>query len=646
MPGPSTDRLEASERAAAFVEAAHRYAELRWALIRAEGKRPKGEAWQDTKPEAPELAAGKWSRWGERYNLGVVCGPSGLAILDVDRDDDADRAALDLLGTDDLPATPTVRTGRGSRLQLYFADPGGLEKHARDGFELRVGPHQCLAPPSVHPETGRAYAWLPARAPWEVALAPLPETLIRYFAKERRNGSGPTVAPMRGETTAYGRAALEAEAHAVASAAEGSRNITLNNAALKLGSLVAGGELDEAEALAALEAAAAACGLPEKEAKATIESGLGAGLRQPRPRPATSSRPRPQVTSSLVPTPSGGDEVEHLVPDLVPKPHSWQAVDLVARAARPPEPPDIIGLFYVGYFHLLSGESEALKTWLAGVAAADELRAGHGVLWIDGDDVGAGAVLERLRLLGADDESIAARFAYVVPDEPLDQDKLPDVLAAATERACRLAVLDGFNPLLGLHGLDPNSGTDVELFYRLIDPIRKLGIATVLTDNVVKAREARGAWAIGSERKKSKAEVHLGMKTLEPLVRGGRGRAKIDVHKDRPGHLERPSPGILVLENTPTGIAWRIEPDESRGAEGEFRPTNLMEKVSRLLELHSEPQSRNQIESAKLGKAEYVRVALSRLVEEGFASEFSGARGARLVRLERAFRESEEGEQP
>jgi hypothetical protein len=131
------------------------------------------------------------------------------------------------------------------------------------------------------------------------------------------------------------------------------------------------------------------------------------------------------------------------------------------------------------------------------------------------------------------------------------------------------------------------------------------------------------------------------MKKLEPLVRGGRGRARIEVHKDRPGHLERPSPGVLVLETTSTAITWRIEPDESRGAEGEFRPTNLMEKVSRWLELQSEPQSRNQIESANLGRAEYVRVAIDRLVEEGYASEFSGARGARLVRLERAFRESE-----
>jgi hypothetical protein len=370
---------------------------------------------------------------------------------------------------------------------------------------------------------------------------------------------------------------------------------------------------------------------------------------RPRLRPATSSRLRPESTSSLVPFPSGGDEVEDFVPDLVPSTphgaHSWLPLNLVARRANPPAPPEIVGLFYPGYNHLVSGESEALKTWLALAAAADELRAGRGVLWVDADDVGEGALLERLRLLGVDDDAIARRFAYVLPDEPLDEARRDDVLEVVRARACRLAVLDGFNPLLVLQGLNPDSGTDVETFYRLIDPIRKAPTAVYLSDNVVKAREARGAWAIGSERKKSKAEVHLGMRTLVPLIRGGTGRAKIEVHKDRPGHLQRPSPGVLVIETGGERCTWEIRPDESRDAEGDFRPTALMEKVSRYLELQSDATSRNQIEAMKLGKAEYVRVAIDRLVVEGFATEFDGPRRARLVRLERRFREDEDAQE-
>jgi hypothetical protein len=194
----------------------------------------------------------------------------------------------------------------------------------------------------------------------------------------------------------------------------------------------------------------------------------------------------------LVPSspPLRGDEDKHLVPDLVPggeqASHSWTPIDLVARAASPPEPPSIIGLLYPGYNHLLSGEPEALKTWLMIAASVEEMRAGRGVVWVDGDDVGPAAVLERLRLFGADDETIAVRFAYFLPDEPLTVETSRGVLAVVRSRSCRLAVFDGFNPLLVLHDLDPNKGSDVEKFYRLPTPIRRQDFAVVVTDNVVK----------------------------------------------------------------------------------------------------------------------------------------------------------------
>jgi hypothetical protein len=133
------------------------------------------------------------------------------------------------------------------------------------------------------------------------------------------------------------------------------------------------------------------------------------------------------------------------------------------------------------------------------------------------------------------------------------------------------------------------------------------------------------------------------MRALEPLVRGGTGRAKITVHKDRPGHLERPSPGLFVVESGPA-FAWRIKPDDSHDEQGGFRPTTLMGKVSHFLERrYDEPQSRNQIEEAKLGGREYVRQAIDCLIEEGYANEVSGPRGARLVQFVRPFNEDDGG---
>ncbi len=62
------------------------------------------------------------------------------------------------------------------------------------------------------------------------------------------------------------------------------RNHALNGAAYKLGRLVAGGMLTEADVRQALTDAAAACGLPAGEATRTITSGLTAGMRAPRTR--------------------------------------------------------------------------------------------------------------------------------------------------------------------------------------------------------------------------------------------------------------------------------------------------------------------------------------------------------------------------
>jgi hypothetical protein len=409
------------------------------------------------------------------------------------------------------------------------------------------------------------------------------------------------------------------------------------------------------------------CGDDLTEYEASGESGMCGpclrnggylgGLEEAKQRPLTSSRDLvptssrngDETTSSLVP-PLRGTRTKSSSPDLVPVPSSspetsWRLVDLVAEEAEPAGPPDIVGLFYVGRNHLVSGESESAKSWLALIAAVEELAAGRGVLWVDGDDMGAGDVLERLRVLGAADEDVSGLFGYVAPSEPLGGDVRGELVARAEALDCRLVIWDGFNPLLAMHGFDPNSGTDVEAFYRLIDPFRKLGAANVITDNVAKSRETRGAWAIGSERKKSKAEVHLGMRSLVTLVRGGTGRSRIDVLKDRPGRLQRPCPGVLVLESVGDRCRWRIEPNESRAGDGgDFRPTMYMERVSRYLERHEVPRSRNQIENEVPGKGAHIRVAIDRLILEEHATAVEGPRGAKLVQLLRPFVEADDAE--
>lgn len=80
----------------------------------------------------------------------------------------------------------------------------------------------------------------------------------------------------------YAQTALQAECEAVQSAGEGKRNNQLNISAVKIGSLVGAGVLDEALARQELHAAARAAGLPDDEIADTLHSGLTHGKANPR----------------------------------------------------------------------------------------------------------------------------------------------------------------------------------------------------------------------------------------------------------------------------------------------------------------------------------------------------------------------------
>ncbi len=91
----------------------------------------------------------------------------------------------------------------------------------------------------------------------------------------------------------YVEAALIGEAEAVREENEGNRNNRLNQSAFALGRLVGGGYLSEAEVERSLLNAAKHAGLPEEEARATIQSGLEAGKMDPRdPEGEVSGNPR------------------------------------------------------------------------------------------------------------------------------------------------------------------------------------------------------------------------------------------------------------------------------------------------------------------------------------------------------------------
>jgi hypothetical protein len=176
---------------------------------------------------------------------------------------------------------------------LFTWDPRLIELrspavvHLVDGsLELRLGAAGkqlvSVCPPSPS-EGGVRRTW---NGFWDIATMPecLLEEVTRLLALKhkrhtrRRNGL-PLAA---GKTGRYVAAAVVGESERVRQAAEGTRNGTLNRAAFRLGQLVGQGLVEEAVVLATLMEAAEISGLGEREANATIRSGLRAGILAPR----------------------------------------------------------------------------------------------------------------------------------------------------------------------------------------------------------------------------------------------------------------------------------------------------------------------------------------------------------------------------
>ena len=197
-----------------------------------------------------------------------------------------------------LPDTLTACSPSGS-LHRYFRHPGPEIKIKTTasvigaGIDIRGDGGMVIAPPSVNLD-GRAYRWInklsiAAMPAWLIALAkekpPLASTISqRAVAGIRR----PNRNVMFGRANGYGAAALESEITALVNTAPGGRNQALNRSSFSLHQLVAGGELDGDVVRHRLIDASTANGLVADDGLpsviATIESGMRAGLLQPRRR--------------------------------------------------------------------------------------------------------------------------------------------------------------------------------------------------------------------------------------------------------------------------------------------------------------------------------------------------------------------------
>lgn len=233
------------------------------------------------------------------YNIGIATGPARLVVIDLDTPkapDDTPPADWSepgiTCGEDVLMAlaerhgqpypheTFTVRTGRGGT-HLYFTAPDDIELRNTAGrlgwkIDTRAAGGYVVGPGSF---VRRPYAVI-----HDAPAAPLPGWLADLLRPAPLPPQTPVTVALAADDRrgAYLRRAVEGELSRVADSPPDGHNNALYLAAVALGQLVAGRELDEHAVTEWLAAAAARVGQGDREARRTIASGLRAGAQRPR----------------------------------------------------------------------------------------------------------------------------------------------------------------------------------------------------------------------------------------------------------------------------------------------------------------------------------------------------------------------------
>lgn len=227
----------------------------------------------------------------------IACGASGLLVVDCDVKKGKDginewRANCQQNDFDPSPC-PVVETRSGGQhyyfRQLEGPPLGNTVGTLSPGIDTRGAGGYVIAPGTVLAD-GRGYRLVAGSL---LDIPDLPNGLHGFLSGPK---NGPKAEPRtklphahtsivpedRERERAYALTALQQEAESVSTAIEGTRNIALFNAALKIGSLLPLGGISTDEAEAALTDAGISAGLDRAEIRATIHSGFEKGSANPR----------------------------------------------------------------------------------------------------------------------------------------------------------------------------------------------------------------------------------------------------------------------------------------------------------------------------------------------------------------------------
>lgn len=303
---------------------------------------------------------------------------------------------------------------------------------------------------------------------------------------------------------------------------------------------------------------------------------------------------------------------------------------------------DGVSVLYPGRVNGIHGESGCGKSFTALLAAAQQIRAGSHVVYVDFEDSPADLV-RRLLDLGLTADEIVARFHYVRPETAFEG--ASEVFGQMIrDLDASLVVIDSTGEATSVEQLNPNADEDIAKWFAGVPrKIAAAGPAVLLIDHAPKAADG-SLWPIGSQRKRAAINGAQYLQELVvPFAQGQDGSARLVCAKDRHGNF-RSGERVAVLDvrTVNGGLSIVLEPAEAGStALDRFRPTVYMQRVSEALEAAGAVLTFNGITDRVQGKRTVIARACDVLTAEGYVLKRAGARNSMEHILVKPFREGE-----
>lgn len=319
--------------------------------------------------------------------------------------------------------------------------------------------------------------------------------------------------------------------------------------------------------------------------------------------------------------------------------HGWAPHDLTTILNDEPAAPAPTvlavdggpGMFYEGRTNMIFGEGGSGKTWVALQAVAEAIVTGRSVIYIDLEDTAAG-LIARLLALGVTRDQLARHLLYVQPEQAWGPTAQAALAALCDRHDIALVVFDSTGEAMAADGVKGNDDDDVARWFTAGPKyLARRGPTVLVIDHIPKDNQHAPLDPIGSQRKKAAIDgACYRIDAPKPPTIDRDGLLVAVVSKDRHGHRQRGSKAIEIAVTHPhpglVELAARAATGTSTGPDGTFRPTTVMERVSRFLE-DNPGQSGHAIESTVAGRAKVIREATRLLIVERYIEQDPTARG-------------------